>query len=502
MQTIRLERGEWEFDETDRLGPKGGFGEVFRGRGPDGEVAVKRLLMSAGAAAHREMTIGATLATSAHKHVVPVFDFGLDANGDSYYLIMPVCERSLQDVLTSHGSLPWDQAKPIILEIIAGLQEVPSIVHRDLKPGNVLYLNGRWQIADFGIAKFVEDSTSLNTLRESLTPPYAAPEQWLGERPTGGTDVYALGCIIYTLLQGRPPFTGEVDDVRQAHLHMPPPPLSGIDSRLGGLLNVMLRKTQASRPSLERCKAQISSTDNALPTTGPRAALAAAGHAVEQANATAEAQRLAVEAAAAEWRAIGDEGSNEFDQLMKRLAQAIIADASSAEIGKRMVPRVIRLGPAQLKWQEPSRLQRQDLGSPRNPTGGPWEVAAYSIIELHCHIADRAYHNPLGYTFAVTVAFARTSLDPEFRWREISFFRQFSASMELEPTALPPTSDHFAIALSPVMSNFAVAHGPYTVDAEDEEAFIERWTGLFAKAAHGNLRPPNQLPLSSIFYQI
>ncbi|MDM3788590.1 protein kinase, partial [Proteus mirabilis] len=78
--------------------------------------------------------------------------------------------------------------------------EVGDIVHRDLKPGNILRHEERWKIADFGIAKFVEDSTSLETLREALTPSYAAPEQWLGQRPTSATDIYALGCIIHALV--------------------------------------------------------------------------------------------------------------------------------------------------------------------------------------------------------------------------------------------------------------------------------------------------------------
>lgn len=496
MQTIRLEKGEWEFDESKRLGPKGGFGEVFLGSGVEGEVAVKRLLLSAGAAAHREMKIGETLASGQFQHVVPVYDYGLDANGDNYYLIMPVCDQSLQDLINERGFLPWDEAKPIILDIIAGLGEVGQIVHRDLKPGNVLYKDSRWQVADFGIAKFVEDSTSLETLRRSLTPPYAAPEQWLGERPTGGTDVYALGCIIYALLRGSPPFGGDIDEVREAHLHKTPPPLNGIDSRLGGLLNVMLRKAQASRPSLERCKLLISATDVALPVAGPRAFLAAAGQAVAQAVATAEAERLAIEAAANEWKAIGGEGVKDLTRLLGILSDAIAADAPNA----RRELSTIALGPAELKWMAPALLERRIERRPGQATQGLWEVAAFSRIELRCVLAYRNYHDPHAYAFAVTLAFARTAKNPEFRWREVSFYRQSSATMQAEPTAILPNTDSFYIPFTPTMGSNAVAHGPFTIDAEDEGKFIERWTGLFAKAAHGLLRPPQQLPLSSQFY--
>lgn len=156
------------------------------------------------------------------------------------------------------GGSPWadwsanlERIQPIVLDIIAGLQEAEGIVHRDMKPGNVLLHQGTWKIADFGIAKFVEDSTSLNTLREALTPTYAAPEQWLGESPTRATDVYALGCILHRMINGRPPFLGDLDAVRSGHLNSAPPPLSGVPDRLKSLVVHMLRKVAASRPSLE-----------------------------------------------------------------------------------------------------------------------------------------------------------------------------------------------------------------------------------------------------------
>jgi len=74
----------------------------------------------------------------------------------------------------------------------------------DLKPDNILYHDGKWKIADFGIARFVEEATASNTLKEFLSPWYAAPEQWRLERATHGTDVYALGCIAFCLLTGKP----------------------------------------------------------------------------------------------------------------------------------------------------------------------------------------------------------------------------------------------------------------------------------------------------------
>jgi len=109
-------------------------------------------------------------------------------------------EKSLEDEVQDQGNLPENKVVEILIQIVTGLDEVRDIIHRDLKPDNVLLHKNKWKIADFGIARFVEESTSLNTLKGYLTPPYAAPEQWKMERATHATDVYALGCIGYKLL--------------------------------------------------------------------------------------------------------------------------------------------------------------------------------------------------------------------------------------------------------------------------------------------------------------
>jgi serine/threonine-protein kinase len=91
--------------------------------------------------------------------VVPVLDWGQDADSERYFLVMPVRERSLQDVLREKGVFSAKEAMGILIHILEGLSEVSDITHRDMKSSNVLWHEGAWKIADFGIAKFVEDST-------------------------------------------------------------------------------------------------------------------------------------------------------------------------------------------------------------------------------------------------------------------------------------------------------------------------------------------------------
>lgn len=492
---IRLERDHWAFDETKPLGPPGGFGEVFLGSGTEGPVAIKRLKLSAGAASHREMAIGSALADRQHDHVVPILDFGRDAEGDRYYLVMPVCDRSLQDELETNGPLSSETARSIALEIAAGLAEVGDIVHRDLKPGNVLHYQGRWRIADFGIAKFVEDATSLQSLRSSLTPAYAAPEQWRGDRPTNATDVYALGCILFALLTGQPPYLGDVDDVRDAHLHQPPPPLPDVDGRLSGLIAMMLRKAPASRPSLDRCRTVLSQIVSEHRPAG-RSALALAGSAVSQEEAEAEAVLQAKETADLERKAIAKEAVDEIHGIVIRLFDAISSEAPAA----RREPSSVVLGPAIISFAQPRsstfRLYRgQTVNNPQ------WDYLATTTLSLRCHHGVVNNYEPDYYQYSVTLFFGTTDTDLEYRWREISFCDVVgSRGFYEQPYAIYPSDQAFTLAVSQTLSTSQVAQGPTPIDGENEHDFQERWIVLFAKAAQKKLRAPKQLPPPPSFY--
>lgn len=279
MKLIRLPGGEWSYDEGAPLGPEGGFGIVYAGEGGDvGPVAVKRLKVEAENAAHRELRIAADLVGKSLPHVIPVYDAGEDAESGSYFLVMARAEGSLQGEINNGRTFGDPEAADVLLEIAQGLSEVGQFVHRDLKPGNVLLHNGTWKVADFGIARFVEESTSLRTLKDCLSPPYAAPEQWRLDRATGATDVYALGCIGYALLTGQPPFSGPLqEDYSQQHQHEPPRSLDGHDDRLRSLLAMMLRKAPDARPGLDRVITLLSRTTAPDNSAGAFAAIAEAG---------------------------------------------------------------------------------------------------------------------------------------------------------------------------------------------------------------------------------
>jgi serine/threonine-protein kinase len=156
-----------------------------------------------------------TTATLNHPHIVPLYDSG-EADGIVYY-VMPFVEgESLRDRLDREGQLPVNEAVRIASDIAGALDYAHrhGFVHRDVKPANVLLHEHRALVADLGIARVLERTGGDVSLTESGmsigTPQYMSPEQAMGEKHvTGRTDIFALGSMLYEMLAGEPPFTGD-----------------------------------------------------------------------------------------------------------------------------------------------------------------------------------------------------------------------------------------------------------------------------------------------------
>ena len=190
MKTIKLPLGVFSYDQSRPLGKPGGFGQVFEGKTAEGiDVAVKKLHVTSADTAHRELRIADELKGRTFEHIIPFIDAGEDADSGDYFVVMTKAEYSLQRFIEKSGPFTPSQAASILNQILKGLAEVGNLVHRDLKPDNVLFQNGKWKIADFGIARFIQDVTASNTLKDCLSPLYAAPEQWRLERATHVTDM-------------------------------------------------------------------------------------------------------------------------------------------------------------------------------------------------------------------------------------------------------------------------------------------------------------------------
>ncbi|MBK8006006.1 MAG: serine/threonine protein kinase [Gemmatimonadetes bacterium] len=154
-----------------------------------------------------------TTANLQHPHILPLFDSG-EVDGQLFYVMPYVEGESLRDRLTRETQLPVGDAVRCATEVASALDYAHrrGVIHRDIKPENILLHEGRALVADFGIALAASKAggTRMTETGMSLgTPHYMSPEQAMGEREiTARSDVYALGCVLYELLSGEPPFTG------------------------------------------------------------------------------------------------------------------------------------------------------------------------------------------------------------------------------------------------------------------------------------------------------
>jgi eukaryotic-like serine/threonine-protein kinase len=181
----------------------------------DRRVALKvlRAELAAVIGAERFLAEIKTTANLQHPHILPLFDSG-EADGFLYYVMPYVEGESLRDRLSREKQLPVEEAVRVAREVAEALEYAheQGVIHRDIKPENILLHGGHALVADFGIALAVTKigGTRMTETGMSLgTPTYMSPEQAMGEREiTPRADVYALGCVLYEMLLGEPPFTG------------------------------------------------------------------------------------------------------------------------------------------------------------------------------------------------------------------------------------------------------------------------------------------------------
>ena len=229
-QLSRATAGEYQI--LAELG-RGGMAAVFLaedlalGR----RVAIKAMIPGLGGAegmADRFLLEARTAAQLSHPHIIPIH--AVRTTGQLRFFVMKyIAGRSLDRVLAETGPLPPAVVQAILAQVASALEHAHrrGVVHRDIKPANIMLdEDGAAIVADFGIAK-VAQAVSLTQAGSSVgTPTYMSPEQCTGRPVTGASDQYALGCVAFELVAGRPPFVHqEVVPVLLAHVSDAPPPL-------------------------------------------------------------------------------------------------------------------------------------------------------------------------------------------------------------------------------------------------------------------------------------
>jgi len=238
---------------------RGGMATVFRARDVKHErdVAVKVLDPSLGSAIglerfQREIAIAAALQ---HPNIVPLYDSG--GSGSVLFFIMPlVSGESLRQRMRRETQLSLPDAIAIVRDVSAALTYAHSVgvVHRDIKPENILLSGGKAMVTDFGIARAVNSAGDqvLTELGVALgTPAYMSPEQAGGsEFVDGRADTYALGCVLFEMLAGEPPFSGRTAQALLArHLHERPPSLQVVRPTVSEGMQLAVEKALAKVPA-------------------------------------------------------------------------------------------------------------------------------------------------------------------------------------------------------------------------------------------------------------
>jgi serine/threonine-protein kinase len=249
----------WPFELLEKIG-EGGMGVVYRARyvKNDKQVAVKILPEEVTdeivlGRFDRELEILRKL-----RHPNIVHSFGGTTEGSHRFYAMEIVEGGSFDKLLEHrGALPWELAVKYFQQITAALQYAHShdVTHRDVKPGNFLISsNGQLKLSDFGLATFAAAQNLTAAGKTMGTFRYMSPEQIRGKNIGARADLYSLGCVMYEVLTGEPPFDGtSAAEILDQHLNKKAPRVSltvfDCPAELDLLISSLLEKSPEKRPA-------------------------------------------------------------------------------------------------------------------------------------------------------------------------------------------------------------------------------------------------------------
>jgi len=234
---------------------KGAMGVVYRANDPllDRQVAIKTVSMSLDPQEmaeyegrfYQEAKAAGSLN---HPNIVTVYDVG--KSGNLAYMAMEFLQgEELRSLMATGQPLPITRAVDIAAQVAEGLAyaHLNGVVHRDVKPANImLSVTGRCKITDFGIARMRSAEVKTQTGIVLGSPRYMSPEQVAGKRAEPRSDIFSLGVILYEMLTGKPPFTGEdVTSVMFQIMNLVPPPPSSLNARVPEVLDFIVAKAIA-----------------------------------------------------------------------------------------------------------------------------------------------------------------------------------------------------------------------------------------------------------------
>lgn len=219
-----------------------------------------------------------------HPNIVGIMSYG-EAHGRHYFAMEYIPGRDLGQVLKEKGSIPLDEALSIASQVASALAVAgeKGVVHRDLKPSNIMLDEvGRAKVTDFGVAHFQDSGAKLTQTGLFLgTPEYASPEQAAGRSLDVRSDIYALGAVLYRMLSGKPPITGEsplavvtkiatepVTPIGQVNTALPPSVCQLIDKMMAKALDERFQEPGEVVTAVDRCLDELKSGKSAPAAMG------------------------------------------------------------------------------------------------------------------------------------------------------------------------------------------------------------------------------------------
>lgn len=457
----------------------GGFGHVYAARSDDDVAGVVKFIPKA-PGAERELLFEDL---DGVPNVIPILDRG--ESEDYWLLVMPEAEQSLRDYLNdSSGRIDPVNAISILIDIteaLAGIED--RVVHRDIKPENVLFHDGHWCLADFGISRYANATTAPDTRKYAKTYPYAAPEQWRGDRASSATDVYALGVVAYELLAGRRPFGGpDEHDFRRQHLNESPEAISDIPIQLRSLVDECLYKASEARPRPRNLLARW--RRSVKPTSGAGALLQEVNANVVEQEAEVSRRRSVARTEAERRIALYDGARQSFGSLVNMIEDEISqhAPASSRSVSGPSLTWSLAKGRLTITLPKLAEVYSgDDSYRPR------FDIIGYAQISVSM---PRDRHGYKGRAHSLWYCDAQN--EGRFRWYEVAFYLYLKRT-SICPFALGPQHEAYE-ALAPITGVHQIARPLTPVDQGDEPEFVQRWLTWFAQAARQELSSPSRLP--------
>ena len=255
--------------EIKMLIGRGAMAEVYRAHNPvlKNDVAIKVMnpgIMDNEEAAARFRREAQAAARLSHPNVMRVFDF--DIEGNIYYMVMELLEgHTLRDTIREYPEgMPTEKAKPIFQQLAEAVDYAhqQGIIHRDIKPTNIMIVDERVVLTDFGLARISDQAQLTATGSSAGTPAYMSPEQASGATITTLSDIYSMGITLYEMVTGNPPFLGDtfasilVQQI-QAYPQMP----SEIVADLDPVMEAVIMRSLSKKPEDRYATAAAMSKD-------------------------------------------------------------------------------------------------------------------------------------------------------------------------------------------------------------------------------------------------